>query len=124
MDIHLDINCIFKESMFCLISVSGLPRINLTPSSNDMPLTGLLLILTKKQNLEAFFNDLEAFTQVYSQIKRLYVEDVDNKKLLSLVFAYKDATINEAPTPEDSPVKTIQVAIIKLNQIIYTSNLY
>ncbi|CAB5497114.1 hypothetical protein [uncultured Gammaproteobacteria bacterium] len=35
----------------------------------------------------------------------------------SLVFAYKDATINEAPTPEDSPVKTIQVAIIKLNQL-------
>ncbi|CAB5497120.1 Carboxyl-terminal protease (EC [Bathymodiolus thermophilus thioautotrophic gill symbiont] len=37
----------------------------------------------EKQNLEAFFNDLEAFTQVYSQIKRLYVEDVDNKKLFT-----------------------------------------
>jgi hypothetical protein len=34
----------------------------------------------KLQKLEAFFSDLEAFTQVYSQIKRLYVEDVDNKK--------------------------------------------
>lgn len=36
-----------------------------------------------KQNLEIFFNDLEAFTQVYSHIKRLYIEDVDNKKLFT-----------------------------------------
>ena len=41
------------------------------------------LTTTEKQKLEAFFSDLEAFTQVYSQIKRLYVEDVDNKKLFT-----------------------------------------
>ena len=41
----------------------------------------------------------------------------------SLVFAYEntsfyeDVTINEVPTPEDSPVKTIQATIIKLNQL-------
>ncbi len=41
------------------------------------------LTVKERQNLEAFFSDLEAFTQVYSHIKRLYVEDVDNKELFT-----------------------------------------
>ncbi|WP_428087198.1 S41 family peptidase [Candidatus Thioglobus sp.] len=35
----------------------------------------------EKQKLEEFFKDLEAFTIVFSDIKQLYVDDVDNKKL-------------------------------------------
>ncbi|MDC9714546.1 MAG: S41 family peptidase [Gammaproteobacteria bacterium] len=37
----------------------------------------------EQQNLQEFFNDLEVFTIAYSNIKRLYVEDVDNKKLFT-----------------------------------------
>ncbi len=35
----------------------------------------------EKQRLEAFFKDLEGFTQVFSDIKQLYVDDVENKEL-------------------------------------------
>ncbi len=35
----------------------------------------------EKQRLEAFFKDLEAFTVVFSDIKQLYVDDVENKEL-------------------------------------------
>ncbi len=37
----------------------------------------------EEQRLEAFFKDLEAFTIVFSDIKQLYVEDVDNKELFN-----------------------------------------
>jgi len=36
---------------------------------------------SEKQKLEAFFKDLESFTRVFSDIKQLYVDDVDNKEL-------------------------------------------
>ena len=35
----------------------------------------------EKQRLEAFFKDLEGFTQVFSDIKQLYVDEVENKEL-------------------------------------------
>ncbi|SMN15628.1 Carboxyl-terminal protease [uncultured Candidatus Thioglobus sp.] len=38
---------------------------------------------TEKQRLEAFFKDLEAFTVVFSDIKQLYVDDVENKELFN-----------------------------------------
>ncbi|MBA5249799.1 MAG: S41 family peptidase [Gammaproteobacteria bacterium] len=41
------------------------------------------LSVKEKENLEAFFKDLEAFTVVYSKIKGLYVEDADNKELFA-----------------------------------------
>ena len=37
----------------------------------------------EEQKLEAFFKDLEAFTVVFSDIKQLYVEDVENKDLFN-----------------------------------------
>ncbi len=37
----------------------------------------------EKQRLEAFFKDLEAFTVVFSDIKQLYVDDVENKELFN-----------------------------------------
>ncbi|SMN15683.1 Carboxyl-terminal protease [uncultured Candidatus Thioglobus sp.] len=37
----------------------------------------------EQQNLQTFINDLEAFTIAYSNIKKLYVEEVDNKKLFT-----------------------------------------
>ncbi len=37
----------------------------------------------EKQKIEAFFKDLETFTAVFSNIKQLYVDDVDNKKLFN-----------------------------------------
>ncbi|BBB22618.1 carboxyl-terminal processing protease [Abyssogena phaseoliformis symbiont OG214] len=37
----------------------------------------------EKQKIEAFFKDLEMFTAVFSNIKQLYVDDVDNKKLFN-----------------------------------------
>jgi carboxyl-terminal processing protease len=36
---------------------------------------------TEKQNLEDFFQDLESFTKVFSNIKQLYVDKVTNKEL-------------------------------------------
>jgi carboxyl-terminal processing protease len=36
---------------------------------------------SEKQKLEAFFKDLESFTRVFSDIKQLYVDDVENKEL-------------------------------------------
>ncbi len=41
------------------------------------------LTIKEKQNLGVFLDDLEAFTIVYSRIKKLYVEDIDNKKLFT-----------------------------------------
>lgn len=41
------------------------------------------LTIQERQNLEMFFSDLGAFIQVYNYIKRLYVEDVENKKLFT-----------------------------------------
>ena len=38
---------------------------------------------TEEQRLEQFFKDLEAFTVVFSDIKQLYVDDVDNKELFN-----------------------------------------
>ena len=38
---------------------------------------------TEEQRLEQFFNDLEEFTVVFSDIKQLYVDDVDNKELFN-----------------------------------------
>ncbi len=38
---------------------------------------------TEEQRLEQFFKDLEAFTIVFSDIKQLYVDDVDNKELFN-----------------------------------------
>jgi len=35
----------------------------------------------EKQRLEAFFEDLESFTKVFSNIKQLYVDEVTNKEL-------------------------------------------
>jgi carboxyl-terminal processing protease len=35
----------------------------------------------EKQKLEAFFQDLESFTKVFSNIKQLYVDEVTNKEL-------------------------------------------
>ena len=35
----------------------------------------------EKQRLEAFFQDLESFTKVFSNIKQLYVDEVTNKEL-------------------------------------------
>ncbi|MDB2590174.1 S41 family peptidase [Candidatus Thioglobus sp.] len=35
----------------------------------------------EEQRVEAFFSDLEAFTVVFSDIKQLYVDDVENKEL-------------------------------------------
>ncbi|MDC0390963.1 S41 family peptidase [Candidatus Thioglobus sp.] len=37
----------------------------------------------EEQRLEAFFSDLEAFTVVFSDIKQLYVDDVENKELFN-----------------------------------------
>ncbi|ABL02369.1 carboxyl-terminal protease [Candidatus Ruthia magnifica str. Cm (Calyptogena magnifica)] len=37
----------------------------------------------EKQKIEAFFKDLKTFTAVFSNIKQLYVDDVDNKKLFN-----------------------------------------
>ncbi|MBW5291154.1 MAG: Carboxyl-terminal protease [Candidatus Ruthia sp. Asou_11_S2] len=37
----------------------------------------------EKQKIEAFFKDLKMFTVVFSKIKQLYVDDVDNKKLFN-----------------------------------------
>ncbi len=37
----------------------------------------------EEQRLEEFFKDLEAFTVVFSDIKQLYVDDVDNKELFN-----------------------------------------
>ncbi|BBB23811.1 carboxyl-terminal processing protease [Isorropodon fossajaponicum endosymbiont JTNG4] len=37
----------------------------------------------EKQKIEAFFKDLETFTAVFNNIKQLYVDDVDNKKLFN-----------------------------------------
>ncbi len=37
----------------------------------------------EREKLEAFFKDLEVFTATYSSIKKLYVDDVDNKKLFT-----------------------------------------
>ena len=37
----------------------------------------------EKERLEAFFKDLEAFTVVFSDIKQLYVDDVDNEELFN-----------------------------------------
>jgi carboxyl-terminal processing protease len=37
----------------------------------------------EEQKLEAFFKDLEAFTIVFSDIKQLYVDDVENKDLFN-----------------------------------------
>ncbi|QKQ24135.1 S41 family peptidase [Candidatus Ruthia endofausta] len=37
----------------------------------------------EKQKIEAFFKDLETFTAVFSNIKQLYVDNVDNKKLFN-----------------------------------------
>ncbi|SFV77013.1 Carboxyl-terminal protease [hydrothermal vent metagenome] len=38
---------------------------------------------TEEQRLEEFFKDLEEFTVVFSDIKQLYVDDVDNKELFN-----------------------------------------
>ena len=38
---------------------------------------------TEDQRLEEFFKDLEEFTVVFSDIKQLYVDDVDNKELFN-----------------------------------------
>ncbi|NYT52137.1 MAG: S41 family peptidase [Candidatus Vesicomyosocius endoextente] len=38
---------------------------------------------TEEQKIEDFFKDLEIFTTVFSNIKKLYVDDVDNKKLFN-----------------------------------------
>lgn len=42
-----------------------------------------VLSAKEKKNLEKFFKDLKMFTITYSNIKKLYVEDVDNKKLFT-----------------------------------------
>jgi carboxyl-terminal processing protease len=40
-------------------------------------------VTIKKQKIESFLKDLEDFTVVFSDIKQLYVDDVDNKKLFN-----------------------------------------
>ncbi len=37
----------------------------------------------EKQRLEEFFQDLEGFTRVFSDIKQLYVDEIDNKELFN-----------------------------------------
>lgn len=41
------------------------------------------LTTQEKQNLEILVRDLKAFTKVYNYIKRLYVEDIENKTLFT-----------------------------------------
>ncbi len=43
----------------------------------------LAKIDTEKQKIEAFFKDLKTFTTVFSNIKQIYVDDVDDKKLFN-----------------------------------------
>ncbi len=61
----------FKNSLFLVtfftLATASLPVYSKTDS--------------EKQKLEAFFKDLESFTRVFSDIKQLYVDEVENKEL-------------------------------------------
>ena len=38
---------------------------------------------SEKEKIEAFFEDLESFTRIFSDIKQLYVDDVTNEELFN-----------------------------------------
>ncbi len=63
----------FKYPLFLALffTLFGASTVAFSKSEND------------KQRLEAFFKDLEEFTVVFSDIKQLYVDDVDNKELFN-----------------------------------------
>jgi len=63
----------FKYPLFLVLffTLSGASTVAFSETEND------------KQRLEAFFKDLEEFTVVFSDIKQMYVDDVDNKELFN-----------------------------------------
>ncbi len=54
-----------------------------TCHANENDAASKKLTVKEKRSLEVFFNDIKTLAQVYDYIKRLYVEDVDNKKLFT-----------------------------------------
>ncbi|MCH9712305.1 MAG: S41 family peptidase [Proteobacteria bacterium] len=67
---------LFNFYKFPLLSMLFIALLSLSTS-------GVAKTAEEEQRLEAFFKDLEAFTVVFSDIKQLYVEDVENKELFN-----------------------------------------
>ena len=63
---------ISKFSFFSIFCLSSFVTFNATAQTTS-----------EKEKIEAFFEDLESFTRIFSDIKQLYVDDVTNEELFN-----------------------------------------